>query len=195
MSEASTSGELVVEGLCIEVATESGWTPVVDDLDLQVGPGEIHGIVGESGSGKSLTAKAVMGLLRSEPNARVVEGSVRLAGTDLLSLTTAELRRWQGLRLAMVFQEPMTSLNPVFTIGDQIAESVRHHLNLSRKEAMRRAIDLLDEVGIPDAASHVSDYPHQFSGGMRQRAMLAVALACEPGSGGDEHSRRSDHRW
>jgi len=172
--------ELRVSGLQVEVATRRGWTPIVQGVDLHVQAGEIHGIVGESGSGKSLTALAIMGLLQSESHARVTGGTVEMGGTDLLSLSRRKLRRWQGNRLAMVFQEPMTSLNPAFTIGDQIAETMRYHLEVSRAEAWERAVELLNEVGIPDARTHARDYPHQYSGGMRQRVMLAIALACEP---------------
>lgn len=180
-----TAQELVVvalhvEGLCVDVATPEGWATVVQDVDLDVDVGEIHGLVGESGSGKSLTAMAIMGLISHSPSARVSNGQVMVGGADLLTLPKRELRKRQGRDLAMVFQEPMTSLNPAFTVADQIGESIRHHLGSSRKEAWERSVELLEEVGIADARQRANDYPHQFSGGMRQRVMLAVALACEP---------------
>ncbi len=178
--EKVVDADLLVDGLRIDVATRAGWARVVDDVDLSVAAGEIHGLVGESGSGKSLTAMATMGLLRYDSHVRVAGGSIHMGGTDLLTLTNRELRKRQGVDVAMVFQEPMTSLNPAFTVGEQIAESMRYHLGSSRKAAMNRAVELLDEVGIADARGRAGDYPHQFSGGMRQRVMLALALACEP---------------
>jgi peptide/nickel transport system ATP-binding protein len=176
----SVDAALRVEGLCVDVATPEGWATVVRDVDLEVDVGEIHGLVGESGSGKSLTAMAIMGLIAYSPSARVTGGRVMLGDTDLLTLSKRDLRKRQGKDLAMVFQEPMTSLNPAFTVADQIGESIRHHLGFSRREARERSIELLGEVGIADPRGRANDYPHQFSGGMRQRVMLAVALACEP---------------
>jgi peptide/nickel transport system ATP-binding protein len=176
----SATAALRVDGLCVDVATPDGWATVVEDVSLAVDVGEIHGLVGESGSGKSLTAMAIMGLISHFQSARVTGGQVLLGDVDLLALSNRELRRRQGKDLAMVFQEPMTSLNPAFTVADQIGESIRSHLGASRKEARERSIELLEEVGIADARRRCNDYPHQFSGGMRQRVMLAVALACEP---------------
>ena len=179
-TQESATTALRVEGLGVDVATPEGWATVVQDVSLEVDVGQIHGLVGESGSGKSLTAMAVMGLIAHVPSARVTGGQVILSGVDLLTLPSRELRKRQGKDLAMVFQEPMTSLNPAFTVADQIGESIRYHLGSSRKEARERSIELLEEVGIADARRRANDYPHQFSGGMRQRVMLAVALACEP---------------
>jgi len=170
---------LDVRDLSVEFATPRGWLPVLDRVCLALHRGEITAVVGESGSGKSVTALAVTGLLPPRV-ARTTSGSIRLGGTDLLRLRPRELARIQGRRLAMVFQEPITSLNPAFTVGDQVGESLRHHLGYSRREATRRAVELLDEVGIPHATRRVRAYPHEFSGGMRQRVMLAMALACGP---------------
>lgn len=170
---------LAVDSLAVEfVGPDRSWVRVVDDVSLTVRPGEIHGLVGESGSGKSVTSLAVMGLLPTR-GARA-SGTVRFEGVDLIGLPPRQLRGYQGSALAMVFQEPMTSLNPAFTVGEQIAEGMRVHLGISRREARRRSVRLLDEVGVADAHRRARDYPHMFSGGMRQRVMLAVALACEP---------------
>src|SRR5205807_8999770 len=140
--------------------------------------GETLGIVGESGCGKSVTALALLGLL---PRAgRVKSGTARLEGRDLLQLKDRELRQLRGRQIAMIFQDPMTSLNPVLTIGRQIREALQAHFEMNRKEAEARAAELIDRVGIPSAKARLRDYPHQFSGGMRQRAMIAMALACEP---------------
>ncbi|MEZ2223899.1 MULTISPECIES: ABC transporter ATP-binding protein [Rhizobium] len=149
----------------------------VKGVSVSVTPGEMLAIVGESGSGKSLTALGLMGLL---PRQAKAGGQILFDGQDLLTLPEKELRRIRGRDIAMIFQEPMTSLNPVLTIGDQIVEVLRIHENLSRKQARARAIELLDLVSIPDAARRVDDYPHQLSGGMRQRVMIAIAVACDP---------------
>ncbi len=151
----------------------------VDGVSLDLAPGEVVAIVGESGSGKSVTAQTLIGLTRS-PNSRI-EGSVRLGGKELLGAGESELRRVRGERIAMVFQDPMTSFNPVYRLGHQIVEAIRaHRQEVSKREARERAIKLLDSVGIPNASQRIDDYPHQFSGGMRQRAMIAMALALEP---------------
>jgi peptide/nickel transport system ATP-binding protein len=159
-----------------------GWRPVVRDVSLTVDRGEIFGLVGESGSGKTLTALAVLGLLPSA--ARVMAGSIRLHGpegaTELLGLPPQELRRIRGGRVGLVFQEPATALNPVYTIGFQIVEAVRAHRRMSRQEARAEAVRLLDRVALPDARRRLDDYPHQLSGGQRQRAMIAMALAGGP---------------
>ncbi|MQB40991.1 ABC transporter ATP-binding protein [Rhizobium sp. ICMP 5592] len=149
----------------------------VKGVSFSVTSGEMLAIVGESGSGKSLTALGLMGLL---PRQAKAGGQILFDGQDLRTLPEKELRRIRGRDIAMIFQEPMTSLNPVLTIGDQIIEVLRIHENLSRKQARARAIELLDLVSIPDAARRVDDYPHQLSGGMRQRVMIAIAVACDP---------------
>jgi peptide/nickel transport system ATP-binding protein len=156
----------------------------VDDLDLAVSPGETVALVGESGSGKSVTILSVMGLLPARAG-RVAAGRIRFRGKDgatrdLVNLDREALRRIRGNDIAMVFQEPMTSLNPVYTVGDQIAEPVRIHRGADRKAAWARAVDLLDQVGIPDAGRRAAQFPHELSGGMRQRATIAMALACDP---------------
>jgi peptide/nickel transport system ATP-binding protein len=151
----------------------------VDGVSLAVAPGETLGIVGESGCGKSVTALSVLRLLPPRL-ARIVGGAVRFEGRDLLGLDEAAMRGIRGNRIAMIFQEPMTSLNPVLTIGDQIAEAVMIHQGASQADAMRRAAEMLRLVRIPDAEARLKDYPHQFSGGMRQRVMIAMALSCTP---------------
>ncbi|HUF97702.1 MAG TPA: ABC transporter ATP-binding protein [Ilumatobacter sp.] len=178
---ARSVGEPVLEvrNLTVEFATRGGSLAVVQNVDIAIEQGEVHAVVGESGSGKSVTALAIMGLL-PERTARVSSGEIRFRGRDLTTLNRKEMRNLQGREIAMVFQEPMTSLNPAFTVGDQIAESVRHHVGSGRRAASARAIELLDEVGIPQAARRAEAYPHEFSGGMRQRVMIAMALACEP---------------
>jgi peptide/nickel transport system ATP-binding protein len=170
---------LEVRDLETHFFTEDGVTRAVDKVSLAVGPGETLGIVGESGCGKSVTALSVLRLL-PERIARIVGGSVRFDGVDLLTLSEAEMRDIRGNRIAMIFQEPMTSLNPVLTIGHQIAEALRIHKGLHREQAREGARNMLEIVRIPDAQSRLDDYPHQFSGGMRQRAMIAMALACSP---------------
>jgi oligopeptide transport system ATP-binding protein len=169
---------LEVENLTVRFWTRRGLVHAVNGISFSVARGETLGIVGESGCGKSVTALAVMGIL---PRAgRVVAGSARFDGADLLKRSDAELRRIRGKDIAMIFQDPMTSLNPVLTIGRQIREAIEAHLDVDRGEAERRAGELLDKVGIPSAKARLKDYPHQFSGGMRQRAMIAMALSCEP---------------
>jgi oligopeptide/dipeptide ABC transporter ATP-binding protein len=169
---------LDIAGLTVGFVTENGTTEVLRDVSLQVMPGEIFGIVGESGSGKSVTALAVMRLLGEQ--GRILSGRIALEGTDLLALEPGAMRAVRGRRIGMVFQEPMTSLNPLLTVGFQIAEVLSAHLELSGHEARKRGIALLEEVGIPDARSRYDDFPHQFSGGMRQRVMIAMAMACTP---------------
>ena len=170
---------LDVRGLTVEFATEAGWITVVEDVSFGVRRGETLAIVGESGSGKSVTSLACMGLL--PPAGRVGPGgSVSLNGVELLSQRRRTLEDIRGDRIAMIFQEPMTSLDPAFRVGDQIAEVVRRHRRVSRRAARARAAEVLDLVGIPRARERVRDYPHEFSGGMRQRVMIAMALSCEP---------------
>jgi peptide/nickel transport system ATP-binding protein len=147
-------------------------------VSFDLAAGERVGLVGESGCGKSVTGLALLGLL--PPRISTVTGEVLLGGADLNRMREAELRRVRGRRIAMIFQEPMSALDPVFTVGEQIGEAIRVHFGASRREARERAIDMLDRVGIPDPARRHDEYPHQLSGGMRQRAMIAIALACEP---------------
>jgi peptide/nickel transport system ATP-binding protein/oligopeptide transport system ATP-binding protein len=151
----------------------------VDDVSLTIAPGQTLGLVGESGSGKSVTAHAVIGLIPVPPG-RIVGGQILFEGTDLLRLSQARMRKIRGNRISMIFQEPMTSLNPVFTVGEQVAEVIRLHQGLSRSDAAARVVEMLQLVGIPAATSRLREYPHQMSGGMRQRVMIAMALACNP---------------
>ena len=168
-----------VRDLGVEFQTRGGVARVLDDIRFTVLRGETLGLVGESGCGKSMTALAMMRLIPTPPG-RITSGRVTLDGRDLLALPEAEMRRFRGNRISMIFQEPMTSLNPAYTVGDQIGESVRLHQGLDRRAALARAVEMLDAVGIPAASSRVHEYPHQFSGGMRQRVMIAMALACKP---------------
>jgi peptide/nickel transport system ATP-binding protein len=172
-------GVLDIDGLCTEFRIDGTWRRAVDGVSLQVDHGETLALVGESGCGKSITALSVMGLVPS-PSGRIAAGSIRLEGQELVGLPDERLDRLRGDRMAMIFQEPMTSLNPVMTIGDQVAEALVLHRGLSKAEADRTALAVLEEVKIPSAARRFHDYPHQFSGGMRQRVMIAIALACEP---------------
>ncbi|HUZ52048.1 MAG TPA: ABC transporter ATP-binding protein [Streptosporangiaceae bacterium] len=169
---------LEVRNLKVSFRTEDGVVRAVDGVSFSVAEGETLGIVGESGSGKSVTMMSVMRLI-IDPNARF-EGEVIYKGRDLMSLNQAELRLVRGSEIAMIFQDPMTSLNPVYRVGWQICEQVRAHEQISRQAARSRAIELLAAVGIPHPAERVDDFPHQFSGGMRQRVMIAMALSCSP---------------
>jgi oligopeptide transport system ATP-binding protein len=178
VSEPGAGQLLEVDGLRVEFWTARGTIYAVNGISFSIAPGETLGIVGESGCGKSVSALALLGIL---PRAgRAVAGSARFGGRDLLKLSDRELRRIRGREIAMIFQDPMTSLNPVLTVGRQIVEPLETHFGMTRKQAEARAVELLDQVGIPGARARVRDYPHQFSGGMRQRAMIAIALACEP---------------
>ena len=170
---------LVIDNLHTRFFTRDGVVRAIEGLSLTVQAGEVLGIVGESGCGKSVTALSVMRLIPPQ-SGRIVQGTVRFEGQDLAALSDAEMRKIRGNQIAMVFQEPMTSLNPVHTVGGQIAEAVRIHQGLSRSAAMARAVEMLSLVRIPDPARRVHDYPHQFSGGMRQRVMIAMALSCNP---------------
>ncbi len=169
---------LDIKNLSVEFTTRAGTFRAVDGIDLTVDEGEVVGIVGESGSGKSVTSLAVMGLLGS--NGRVVADRMSFAGTDLLTLSPSQRRKLTGKDVAMVFQEPMTSLNPCFTVGFQIMETLRVHEGLSGKALRNRAIALLEQVGIPAPETRLSAFPHQLSGGMNQRVMIAIAIACNP---------------
>ena len=170
---------LAVRDLKTYFYTADGVTRAVDGISFTVQPGETLGIVGESGCGKSVTALSILQLLPPKVG-RIAGGEVRFQGRDLTKLDEGEMRAIRGNDIAMIFQEPMTSLNPVFTVGHQIAEAVRIHQKLDRRAAGQRAVDMLTLVRIPDPARRAQEYPHQFSGGMRQRAMIAMALACDP---------------
>jgi peptide/nickel transport system ATP-binding protein len=170
---------LEVKNLQTVFFTNSGLFRAVDDLSFSVRRGETLAIVGESGCGKSVSALSIMRLV-PDPPGRIVGGSVKLEGTDLLGLDEAQMRQVRGNRISMIFQEPMTSLNPVMRIGDQITEAVRLHRDMTRQQAWEQAVEMLRLVRIPEPARRVLEYPHQLSGGMRQRAMIAMALACRP---------------
>lgn len=170
---------LQVKNLCVEFATDKGVARALDGVSFEIMPGETLGIVGESGCGKSVTSLAIMGLIPSPPG-KVVGGEILFNGVNLLTLSEREMQRRRGRDLAMIFQEPMTALDPVFTVGSQMIEVLRRHQGLTRKQARTTAIDWLSKVGIPSPDKRVDDYPHQLSGGMRQRVMIAMALCCEP---------------
>ena len=170
---------LKVRGLRTYFFTETGTARAVDGVDLDIGKGEVVGLVGESGSGKSVTALSVLRLI-PDPPGRIVSGSITYKGRDLLKMPLEEIRNIRGQEISMVFQEPMTSLNPVFTIGMQVMEVIQAHEDCSRGEAFERAVQMLELVGIPEARLRMQDYPHHFSGGMRQRVMIAIAVACGP---------------
>src|SRR5438128_9881700 len=169
---------LEVRNLRTHFRTGGGLVRAVDDVSFYLDSGELLGLVGESGCGKSMTALSIMRLV--PPPGRIVGGEILFAGRDLLMLSNAEMRDVRGNDIAMIFQDPMSSLNPVFTVGEQIAEALRLHRGLSRKAARAAAIEAMREVSIPDPALRAGDYPHQLSGGMRQRVMIAIALACDP---------------
>ena len=170
---------LSIRGLRTYFDTEAGVARAVDGVDLDIRAGEVLGLVGESGSGKSVTALSVLRLVPSPPG-RIVAGEILFKGRDLLKLSWGEIHEVRGRDISMIFQEPMTSLNPVFTIGMQLTEVILQHKNCSQAEADRLAIDMLNEVGIPDAARRMTQYPHHLSGGMRQRVMIAMALVLNP---------------
>ncbi len=170
---------LEVDNLTVRFRTDAGWMTAVDQVSLAVGEGEALGIVGESGSGKSVTALSIL-RLHAAPTTRMPTGRIMYGGRDLLTLPTREMRAIRGGEIAMIFQDPMTSLNPVLTIADQIGETLRLHQGVDQATARKRAIELLELVRIPDAARRVDEYPHRLSGGMRQRVMIAIAIACRP---------------
>ncbi|MBC5806881.1 MAG: ABC transporter ATP-binding protein [Candidatus Eremiobacter antarcticus] len=170
---------LAVNGLEVTFKTEDGIVRAVNGLSFSLEPGETLGIVGESGSGKSVTALSIMRLIAMPPG-RIDAGSIEFDGEDLLQVGEPQMRQIRGNKISMIFQDPMTSLNPVLTVGDQIAEVITLHQHKSRREAMKRAVDMLKVVRIPEAEKRIRNYPHQFSGGMRQRVMIAMALACDP---------------
>jgi oligopeptide/dipeptide ABC transporter ATP-binding protein len=169
---------LEVQDLHVQIATRRGIVHAVDGVSIEVPRGEAVGLVGESGSGKSMTLRAILGVLPGE--ARITSGQVLLDGTDLVPLPTSALNRIRGPKLAMIFQEPMSALNPVMRVGWQIAEGPQVHLGLSRSKSAARAVELMRRVGIPDPERRFRAYPHEFSGGMRQRVMIAIALSCDP---------------
>jgi peptide/nickel transport system ATP-binding protein len=177
MGDVNDMPLIAVEGLGISLNTSRGRAQAVREVSFTLRRGETLGLVGESGCGKSITALALMGLL---PDSAVVSGSIRLDGGELVGLTDPDYCRLRGNRISMIFQEPMTALNPMHTIGRQVAEPLRRHKKLSAAQAREQAIALLDRVGLPDASRRVDAYPHQFSGGQRQRVTIAMALACQP---------------
>lgn len=174
-----TDDLLNVQNLQTQFRTQEGTVYAVNGVSFKVSPGETLGIVGESGCGKSVSMLSILGLIPSPPG-RVVAGEAHFQGGDLLTMSAAEVRRIRGSQIGMVFQDPMTFFNPVLTIGRQVAEPLEAHRGMPRKEALDLAVDMLDLVGIPQARERLNDYPHQFSGGMRQRAMISMALICSP---------------
>jgi peptide/nickel transport system ATP-binding protein/oligopeptide transport system ATP-binding protein len=170
---------LDVSDLKVTFGTRYGTVTALDSVSFHVDQGETLGIVGESGCGKSITALSLMGLIPTPPG-KIAAGSIKFLGNELIGLPPAQLRSLRGSDMAMIFQEPMTSLNPVFTVGDQIAEAITLHQNLDHENAFKQAIELLDRVGIPSPEKRARDFPHQLSGGMRQRVMIAMAVSCRP---------------
>lgn len=170
---------LEVEGLSVTLSRDGREDRLVDDVSFSLAAGEILCIVGESGCGKTVTARSIIGLNRTDPRFRLA-GCINFAGTDLLTLSETQMRGVRGAKIAMIFQDPMTSLNPLHRIGTQIGEVLRSHTDLGARAIVERSVELLAQVGIPNPRSRINDYPHQFSGGMRQRAMIALALACSP---------------
>jgi peptide/nickel transport system ATP-binding protein len=169
---------LEVEDLTVEFYTEDGVVTAADKLSFTVESGEKFGVVGESGAGKSVTALSLMRLIE-EPG-RITEGEIRFKGEDILEMSESEVRSIRGNEIAMIFQDAQTALNPVYTVGEQISEAIRHHLDYGEAEARDRAVQLMDDVGIPEPDTRYDDYPHQFSGGMQQRVVIATALSCDP---------------
>ena len=170
---------LQIKNLKVSFLTEKKLIPAVDGINIDLVKGEIVGIVGESGSGKSVTSLSIMGLIPCPPG-EIVQGEIVFEGRDLTKIKEKEMRKIRGNQLSMIFQEPMTSLNPLFSVGNQLIEALRLHTNLSKVEARKRSIDLITLVGIPRAEQIMKEYPHQLSGGMRQRVMIAMAMACDP---------------
>ncbi|PIV76785.1 MAG: peptide ABC transporter ATP-binding protein [Rhodobacteraceae bacterium CG17_big_fil_post_rev_8_21_14_2_50_65_11] len=179
MLDGATPSVLDVKDLTTTFKTRVGAVHAVNNVSFNLKAGELLGVVGESGSGKSVTMMSLIGLVPSPP-ARVTGGPVMFEGQDLLTASNEQLRKVRGARIGFVFQDPMTSLNPVFSVGFQVMEPLRKHMGMNKTRARARARELLDLVGIPDAARRLDDFPHQFSGGMRQRVMIAIALACDP---------------
>ncbi|WP_158964440.1 ABC transporter ATP-binding protein [Chachezhania sediminis] len=173
-----TDTVLDVRALRVEFPTRRGVLTAVDEISLTIGKGEILGVVGESGAGKSMTGMAILGLL--EPPGRIAAGEIRLSGDRIDNLTEQQMQTIRGRRIGAIFQDPLTSLNPLFKVGDQLVETIRLHSSLTRAQARARALDLMREVGIPAVEERIDNYPHQFSGGMRQRIVIALALCAEP---------------
>jgi peptide/nickel transport system ATP-binding protein len=178
MADTNNPPLLEVKNLRVEFPTRRGTLLAVDDVSFDIAPGEVLGVVGESGAGKSLTGNAIIGLL--EPPGRIAAGEVRLEGRRIDQLPYEEMRKVRGARIGAIFQDPLTSLNPLYSVGRQLVETIQTHLPLSAGEARKRALDLLKEVGIPGAEQRIDHYPHQFSGGMRQRVVIALALCAGP---------------
>src|ERR1051326_2359343 len=176
---AAAAPLLQVTDLHVQFTTDDGVVKAVDGISFSLERGRTLGIVGESGSGKSVTSMAIMGL-HSGKNTRIT-GQIRLDGEDLVSASRERVRALRGAKVAMIFQDPLTSLHPFYSVGNQIMEAYRVHNKVTRQVARKRAVDMLGRVGIPNPSVRVADYPHQFSGGMRQRAMIAMALSCDPG--------------
>ncbi|MCD4653277.1 ABC transporter ATP-binding protein [bacterium] len=170
---------LQIKNLTTTFQTDTGVIKAVDDLSFTLHKGEVLGLVGESGCGKSVTSLSIMGLIPSPPGS-IESGEILFKGKDLRSMPESELRKIRGQEISMIFQEPMTALNPVFTIGNQILEVIKLHKNISRRDAIQRVFEMLETVSIPDPVKRYHEYPHQLSGGMRQRVMIAMALACNP---------------
>jgi peptide/nickel transport system ATP-binding protein len=170
---------LEIKGLKTQFQSKGGLLTAVDGLELSLGRGETLGLVGESGCGKSVTALSILQLL-AKPAGRIAEGRILFEGRDLVNMSAAEIRRIRGNEISMIFQEPMTCLNPVYTVGFQIQEVLRKHRHMSKREAVSEAVNMLGLVGIPEPEARIDDYPHQLSGGMRQRIMIAMALSCHP---------------
>lgn len=173
-----TANLLDVDNIKVSFKSDEGEVTALDNISFQIKKGEILGVVGESGCGKSVTSLSIMRLL--DKKGKILQGNITYKGTDLTALSEVDMRKIRGNEISMIFQEPMTSLNPVYTIGNQMVETIRSHLKLSKKEAKKLAIEMLKKVGIPSADTIVNDYPHSLSGGMRQRVMIAMALVCEP---------------
>ncbi|MEJ5992310.1 ABC transporter ATP-binding protein [Ramlibacter sp. PS3R-8] len=169
---------LQVQDLVVEFPTRRGTLRALDHISFEIAPGEILGVVGESGAGKSLTGASIIGLL--EPPGRVASGQILLEGQRIDNLSSDQMRHIRGRKIGAIFQDPLTSLNPLYTIGRQLTETIQAHLPVSNEEALRRAVGLLEDTGIPGAAERIDHFPHQFSGGMRQRVVIALALAAEP---------------
>ena len=167
-----------IENLKTYFNTKDGVVKAVDDLSLSIKPGHTLGVVGESGSGKSVTSLTIMNLLAA--SAEIYDGSISFLGKDLINISAKDMRELRGSDVSMIFQEPMSSLNPVHRVGDQVAEAILQHEDVSKSEAMERVVNLFDEVGIPDPEQRTRYYPHQMSGGQKQRVMIAMALACNP---------------
>lgn len=175
----SSDSIIKIEDLAVEFKTDDGMVKAVKNISFEIPRGKTVGLVGESGSGKSVSSLAIMRLIPNPPG-RVTSGRILFEGKDLLKASEGEMRKIRGNRISMIFQEPMTSLNPVFTVGDQISETLMLHQNMDKKQALEKAIDLLDQVGIPNPSQRVKSYPHEMSGGQRQRVMIAMAIACKP---------------